>query len=124
MLQNNRIRSPWVVGFVALAFNLHSPSGHEMVYNSLLKIKFVNEWAQAEVILGRSIPFSEFRKDAEIWAYHPDPDIHTQRVSLLTKPSLCFPAPNGDDPDQPQTQLACHSSIRESKKNKNGLALA
>lgn len=99
-------------GFLAVAMIFHSPAMHDLVTTSVLQLRFAEEWAEAKAFLGRDMPWSEFKDGAELWVYHPDPDIHIQWISLLKRPSLCFPTSGGEgDPYGPPTVVfACHAT--------------
>lgn len=124
MLQNNKRRSPLIAGFLAAAMGLHSPAGHDAIYQAALRGHFAADWWAASVQAGRPISFKSFRANAEIYAYDPNPEIHLHNMRLLKERiSFCLPFINEGEqetPPQPsQNYTACHATVtRPDKKHK------
>ena len=123
MPNNTAIKSPLVAGFMAAAMTLQSPTGHDIVYQGLLRGWFTTTWIQASIDVGRPISFQTLRENAEILAYHQNPETFVNNIKLLKGNfSFCLPfinEGNKDAPSAPQNYVACHGlGTRESEKSK------
>lgn len=128
--ESKTVKSPVVAGFMAVAMVFNSPAGHDALYEGMVRVAFAKTWLQYsnnhEVDLtGMGVPirfnirlpisFQEFRDNAELYAYDPDPNVHINNIKLLNgRVSLCLTDlnPNDDEnPDAPYpTNFACHAA--------------
>ena len=132
MPKNKITRSPMVAGFMAVAMGFHSPAGHDAVYQGLLHVWFAPQWLEAMRQSGTQMSFETFRSSdmAQIWVYHPDPEIFRKRMELLQRNvSFCLPSDEDNKGDKPYRSdfVACHAGVvrsdqKDKKSKQNGLA--
>lgn len=131
-MENKTVKSPLVAGFMAVAMAFNSPAGHDALYEAMVRITFAKMWLSHSNnhkvdLTGVGLPiqfdvqlpisFQEFRDNAEIYAYDPDPQVHINNIKLLNERiSLCLTDLNpkkDDDPNDPDApypvNFACHS---------------
>lgn len=125
MRSKTTTKNPLVLGFMAVAMGFQSPTGHDAIYQGLLRSWFALTWAKASLGENRLISFQTLRDNAETLAYDPNPDIFLNNMRLLKGDfSFCLPfvGENEKQPDIPQN-LVCHTTTtRDDEKRKKGLA--
>lgn len=112
-MRYSKAKHSLVAGFMAVAIGLHSPAGHDFVYQGLLRL-----WFAGTVFISSET----LRRDAIILAYDTNKDVFLNNMRLLTDDfSFCIPFVNDGD-ENPKTPtdsfIACHAAaVREEKKN-------